>query len=90
MATSEIPEWATPREQLVDEYMTLDGPSMTWEVEHRYGHRVNAGGKTISPEAYDGLNTSMAVWLGTRIMRRMNAGKKATKVRVKLTVEFPE
>jgi hypothetical protein len=35
------------------------------------------------------LRDEMATWVGTRIQKRLDAGGKAAKVKVTVTVEFP-
>lgn len=72
----------------IERLSAIDGPTVTLEVTNGPG-RFNAGGRTISKEALEYLREEMAVWVGTRLQKRLDAKRPATKVRVTVQVEFP-
>lgn len=80
----------TEQEQRMMRMMAMDGPTVDLVFTNTYGDEVNAGGRTISAEAFHALGDEMLTWVGTRIQQRMNANGKAAKVKVTVTVEFPE
>jgi hypothetical protein len=73
----------------VNRLMALDGATLDVIVANDYGEKVNAGGRTISEEAFFDLRDEMATWVGTRIQRRMQAKQRTSRVKVTVTVEFP-
>jgi hypothetical protein len=73
----------------VERMQAIPGATIELLIANTYGTTINAAGRTISEEAFMGLRDEMATWVGTRIQKRLDAGGKAAKVKVTVTVEFP-
>lgn len=83
---------AEPTPEQLERYnrmMVLEGNDIALEVTNTYGANLNAGGRTVSREALDYLLREIETWVGTRLLKRMQADLPASKVTVHLSVEFP-
>ena len=73
-----------------DEMLAMDGPVMSLEIERAEAAVVRDKilGRTFSSEAMDELIRDMGVWVGTRCIRAMDAGRIPHRVTVQLSVQL--
>lgn len=75
------------RQEVYDELKRTVGATYNFEVERTAKAIVRDGlGKTFSAVAMDELQWQMVAWVGTRLVRAMDAGAVPLKVAVTITV----
>lgn len=68
--------------------MANDNDEAEFLVENTRGVMLDGGGRTISSDALDRLRDELMLFVGSRLTRRLQTGKSAPRVRVKVSVSF--
>lgn len=67
--------------------LAMAGPTMTFAVERTPARTVSEPERTLSAEAMETLSTEMTLWVATRLLRAMDAGRPTQRLVVTLSVE---
>jgi hypothetical protein len=68
--------------------LAMGGAELTLEAERAEARVVDSPGRTLSREALDALVVEMGRWVGSRMLRAVNAGHMPQRVTVHLRVEL--